>query len=381
MSYSFSRDRTAELRGDNDGGRRDSQEFGPRRTPTGYRSAQQPPVTTANTPPPRSYRQQQNTSTVAPFDNDDDDYKEFSPARDDYDNRNHEAIEMQPTQNQRTRPPPNIQNMDGFFQEVDSLKNDISTVSDNVDRIERLHTSALVSFNEQQSRQISKDLAQIKRQTQAQNIELKDRIKALEASNARLPRDSSDAQIRSSQSTALRKRFLETIQRYQDVERTYEQKYRQRVERQIRIVKPDATQDEVDQFIDSDDSTQVFAQSLMHATRTNQARAVLSEVQTRHVDIKRIEKTIMELHQLFLDMSMLVEQQGEVLTSAEQNADQTVGHMKEGNSMISKAILSAKATRHKKWCCLFLTIGICVMIAILVWWFGFNHPGVGDGSN
>ena len=31
----------------------------------------------------------------------------------------------------------------------------------------------------------------------------------------------------------------------------------------------------------------------MHATRTNQARAVLSEVQTRHVDIKRIEKTIM----------------------------------------------------------------------------------------
>ena len=60
---------------------------------------------------------------------------------------------------------------------MDSLKNDISTVSDNVDRIERLHTSALVSFNEQQSRQISKDLAQIKRQTQAQNLELKDRIK------------------------------------------------------------------------------------------------------------------------------------------------------------------------------------------------------------
>lgn len=75
-------------------------------------------------------------------------------------------------------------------------------------------------------------------------------------------------------------------------------------------VKPDATQDEVDRFIDSDDSPQVFAQSvklypqlvlnttdrwiqLMHATRTNQARAVLSEVQTRHDDIKRIEKTIM----------------------------------------------------------------------------------------
>lgn len=36
---------------------------------------------------------------------------------------------------------------------------------------------------------------------------------------------------------ALRKRFLDTIQRYQDVERNYQLKYRQRIERQIRIGK------------------------------------------------------------------------------------------------------------------------------------------------
>ena len=29
---------------------------------------------------------------------------------------------MQPTQNQRTRPPPNLQNMEGFFQEVRKKK-------------------------------------------------------------------------------------------------------------------------------------------------------------------------------------------------------------------------------------------------------------------
>ncbi|KAI9268890.1 hypothetical protein BDA99DRAFT_502912 [Phascolomyces articulosus] len=182
MSYSFSRDRTAELRGDGDNlgvgrgeSRRDSEEFGPRRTPTGYRSAQQQQPQQ----PLHSYRPQISNTTVTPFDNDDDDYKEFGQTRDDSYDRQHEAIEMQPTEQRSTRqrPPPDLQNMDGFFHEVDSLKNDISTVSDNVDRIERLHTSALVSFNEHQSRQISKDLAQIKRQTQAQNLELKDRIK------------------------------------------------------------------------------------------------------------------------------------------------------------------------------------------------------------
>ncbi|KAI9321521.1 t-SNARE [Dichotomocladium elegans] len=186
--------------------------------------------------------------------------------------------------------------------------------------------------------------------------------------------------MRRSQAMALRKRFLETIQRYQDVERTCDQKYRQRVERQIKIVKPEATQAEVDQFIDSDDTSQIFSQSLMHACRTSQARAVLSEVQTRHDDIRRMERTILELHQLFQDMSLLVEQQGEMLNQAEQHVETTAANIKEGNTMLDRAIHYARATRHKKWICFFLTIAICVMIAILVWWFGFGHPGTGGGG-
>ncbi|KAG0188068.1 Plasma membrane t-SNARE, secretory vesicle fusion [Apophysomyces sp. BC1034] len=94
------------------------------------------------------------------------------------------------------------------------------------------------------------------------------------------------------QTATLRKRFLEVIQRYQDIERTYQQKYRQHIVRQIHIVKPDATQDEIDAVIDSDQPPQLFSQSLMQASRMGEAREVLSEVQSRHDDIKRIEKTI-----------------------------------------------------------------------------------------
>jgi syntaxin 1B/2/3 len=59
---------------------------------------------------------------------------------------------------------------------------------------------------------------------------------ALEASNAGLP-NNSDANIRRSQVAKLKKNFMDSIMRYQDVERTYQQKYRQRMERQIKIGK------------------------------------------------------------------------------------------------------------------------------------------------
>ncbi|KAI8978587.1 t-SNARE [Pilobolus umbonatus] len=268
----------------------------------------------------------------------------------------------------------------GFFQEVDRLKNEIDVVNYEVDQIENLHNNALSSFNEQQSKQLARDLERIKGETQRRNATIKSGIQGLESVSASLP-VTADTQMRATQISAIRKRFIDTIQRYQDMERNYQMKYRQRMERQIRIVKPDASQDEVDNIIDSDRPPQVFAQSLMSAGRQVQAKAVLDEVQTRHDDIKHIERTIVELHQLFMDMSMMIEQQGQVLNTVENNADQTAEQVKEGNSYIGKAIKSARATRAKKWCCFFLCIGICVMIAILVWWFAFDHVGVNTNQS
>jgi t-SNARE complex subunit (syntaxin) len=52
-----------------------------------------------------------------------------------------------------------------------------------------------------------------------------------------MPANSGDLPMRKTQHTALKKKFIESIQRYQDIERTFQQKFRQRVERQIRIGK------------------------------------------------------------------------------------------------------------------------------------------------
>jgi syntaxin 1B/2/3 len=132
-------------------------------------------------------------------------------------------------------------------------------------------------------------------------------------------------------------------------------------------VKPDASPEEIDQVLDSDEPPQIFAQSvstqlenatsllciltvetslqLMQQQRSGQARAVLSEVQNRHVDIKKIERTILELHELFIQMNMLVENQGEMLKEIDMHAQDTVIHLEEGNKHVDKAITSAKATR------------------------------------
>ncbi|KAI8341183.1 t-SNARE [Chlamydoabsidia padenii] len=354
MSFSFSRDRTAEIRGDNQDSSYQTTSaddgFGPRRTPAGYdTNGLSRPTTTSSSrynTPRRTY-----SNTQEPVD--------------------HQSYEMTSPRN-----PIDTSTMSGFFGEIEDLKSDIATVGTNIQEIQSLHESALSVTSVSQSKNYASQLAALKNETQQRNNDIKNRLKSLEGTNGKYRSNDSDGKIRKTQTDALRKRFLGTIQEYQDMERMYDQRYRQRIERQIRIVKPEATSEEVEDIIDSDQSSQVFTQSLMQAGRSSQARAVLNEVQDRHQDIKRIEKTIVELHQLFMDMQMLVEQQGETLDQVEHNAEDTNANMEQGNQFIARAIKSARATRRKKWWCLGICIVLAVVIAILVWWFGFNHVGL-----
>ena len=55
---------------------------------------------------------------------------------------------------------------------------------------------------------------------------------------------------------------METIQRYQGIAHTYEKKQKERIERQILIVKPEASAQEIEAAIDSDNAPQIFAHSV-----------------------------------------------------------------------------------------------------------------------
>jgi syntaxin 1B/2/3 len=78
------------------------------------------------------------------------------------------------------------------------------------------------------------------------------------------------------------------------------------MERQFKIVKPDATPEEVRAVVDDDQGGQIFSQALMNSNRYGESRAAYREVQERHEDIKRIERTIAELAQLFNDVRFSV---------------------------------------------------------------------------
>ncbi|KAH0583965.1 hypothetical protein H2248_009548 [Termitomyces sp. 'cryptogamus'] len=201
-----------------------------------------------------------------------------------------------------------------FFAEVSSIQEGIEHINSNVHQIAALHSRLLNVLDESQTRDAAQ-LDQLATETRTLNNNVKERLRALE----RAPLLGPDAQMRRNRISFVRLKFLDAIQNYQRVEQDYRTKSRQRVERQLKIVKPDATQEEVTAAVEGG-GQQIFAQALTTSSRYGESRTAYREVQERQVEIKKMEETLAELAQLFNDMSILIEQQEEIIGDVEKNA-------------------------------------------------------------
>ena len=79
----------------------------------------------------------------------------------------------------------------------------------------------------------------------------------------------------------------------------------------------------------------------------------MAEIQERHEAVKDLERSLVDLHQIFLDMSVLVEAQGEMLD----NIEQQVAHLHH-----------APRTHHVVFTCMLLSVMLlasCAVTAVL----------------
>jgi len=248
--------------------------------------------------------------------------------------------------------------MNAFWNEVTDVQNLTRSYNDNVNRIAELHARSLNNIGDQGVQQQIEDTVAETRQMAKQ---LKIRIKALQAQGG----DSRDGQTRRQQAGLLKTRFQEAIQNYQQVEQRQRAASKQRVERQYRIVNPSATSEQVSAVVNNESGGPIFQQALMNSQQ-GESRAAYREVQERHQDLQRIEQTIAELAQLFNDMAILVEEQGEQVKAIEATTQNVQVDTEAGLVYTEKAKESAMSARKKRWICFIITLVIVIIIAIVI---------------
>ncbi|KAL7102402.1 hypothetical protein ACP275_08G118100 [Erythranthe tilingii] len=167
---------------------------------------------------------------------------------------------------------------------------------------------------------------------------------------------------RMNMTNALTKKFKDLMTEFQTLRQRIDDEYREVVERRVITVtgsRPD--EETINNLIETGNSEHIFNKAIQE-TGHGQVLNVLEEIQERHDAVREIEKKLLDLHQIYLDMAVLVEAQGDILDNIESQVSNAVDHVQSGTG----ALQNAKKLQKKSRKCMCIAIIILLLIVAIV---------------
>ncbi|CAF4311345.1 unnamed protein product [Rotaria socialis] len=234
--------------------------------------------------------------------------------------------------------------MSDFFAHVDSLRTNIDKISELVDEVKRLHSTILAApqADDRTKEELEEKMADIKKLANDVRQRLKTMETEIEQEGNENAWRTADMRIRKTQHATLSRKFIDVMNSYRNAEIEYRERCKARIQRQLEITGRSVTDGEVEEMLESGNPA-VFTQGIM--VETAQAKQSLADIEARHGDIIKLEKSIKELHDMFIDMAALVQTQGEMIDRIEFNVVQSENFVKTANTDTKKAVKFQSAAR------------------------------------
>ncbi|XP_052074971.1 syntaxin isoform X1 [Mytilus californianus] len=249
--------------------------------------------------------------------------------------------------------------MEMFFEQVEEIRGMIDKISANVEDVKKKHSMILMApqNDDKMKEELEELMSDIKKTANKVRGKLKvieQNIEQEEHSN----KSSADLRIRKTQHATLSRKFVEVMNDYNSCQIDYRERCKGRIIRQLEITGRTTTDEQLEDMLESG-NPKIFTQDII--METQQAKQTLADIEARHNDIIKLENSIRELHDMFMDMAMLVEQQGEMIDRIEYNVEQAVDYIETAKMDTKKAVKYQSKARRKM-----IMIIICVIVLLAV---------------
>lgn len=254
--------------------------------------------------------------------------------------------------------------MDQFFEQVDEIRQMIDLIAANVNEVKQKHSAILsaTQTDEQIKEQLEQFMADIKKTANKVRGKLKviqQSIEQEEQANS----SAADLRIRKTQHATLSRKFVEVMNDYNACQVDYRERCKNRIRRQLEITGKMTTNDELEELLESGD-LKIFTLDII--METQQAKQSLKDIEARHADIMKLENSIRELHDMFMDMAMLVENQGEMIDRIEYNVEQSVDYIETAKADTKEAVKYKKKSQRKKFIIIVIVVSVVLFLILII---------------
>ncbi|KAJ0983315.1 hypothetical protein J5N97_011570 [Dioscorea zingiberensis] len=254
--------------------------------------------------------------------------------------------------------------MENFFKQVKEVENLMEKLSKQLQRLQEANEESKTVTQASAMKEMEKDVDDGGKVARCIKAKLEDIDRDNLANRQRLGvrKRSGVDRSRMAMTAGLKKKLKDRMNDFQKLRETIQNEYREVVERRVFTVTGSQPTDEmIDNLIENGNSEQIFQKAIQEMGR-GQVTDTLKEIQERHDAVRDIETKLLDLHQVFMDMAVLVEAQGEMLDNIEIQVTNAKNHIESGNGALHTAKKLQKSSRK----CMVISVLILIIIAIII---------------
>ncbi|XP_049412163.1 syntaxin-related protein KNOLLE [Solanum stenotomum] len=263
------------------------------------------------------------------------------------------------------------QNLTAFLEEAEKVKLEMNSIKEILRRLQdtneeskSLHKpEALKSMRDG----INSDIVAVLKKARAirSQLEEMDRSNAINRRLSGCKEGTLVDRTRSAVTNGLRKKLKELMMDFQGLRQRMMTEYKETVGRRYFTVTGEHPDEEVIDKIISSGNGQGGEEFLSRAIQEHGRGKVLEtvvEIQDRHDAAKEIERSLLELHQIFLDMAVMVEAQGEKMDDIEHHVVNAAQYVNDGAKNLKTAKKYQKSSRK----CMFIGVIVLLILILIV---------------
>lgn len=257
-----------------------------------------------------------------------------------------------------------------FFQEVEILKTEMDNIKQLLTKLQQSNEQSRAATSAASMKAIrarmDASIAEVLRKAKFIKSKLESLDKANEE-NRTLPgceQGSTVDRTRITITNSVRTSLKDLMDSFQALRQKMSQQHRETIERMYYTVTGEkASEETIDNMIEDEAGSESFLQKAVQEQGRGQIIETIKEIRERHDAVKEIEKNLLELHQIFMDMAVLVEAQGHQIDDIEAAVKRASSFVKSGHDQLHEAKKSQRSTR--KWMCIAIIILLIIIVVIL----------------
>ncbi|NWV00070.1 STX19 protein, partial [Upupa epops] len=233
--------------------------------------------------------------------------------------------------------------------EIQKLQNEINNLTEEVQKFSQQQKSLLSSMRRFSVLKKESNIArEIKIQAEHIRKSLDELSKAVRKAESEQGPARAAVRILAAQHAFLSQCYLNAMFSYNDALCAKQEKCRRFIVRQLEVAGKEVSEEEVNDML-YQGKWEIFNENLL--TEVKITKAQLSEIEQRHKELVNLENQIKDLKDLFIQISALVEEQGEMINNIEMSVNNTQEYTQVSKEKFGLAVRYRRRNPCKVICC------------------------------